>query len=258
MNINNIPESNQSIPTNALSIYNQNDQAEEFPVLKAFQQYIDAEQNKARKRMLLLSIFFSMLMTLVVAVFLMLLRDANNRNQSLNDRLVEFAMKDRENRQAAVVVQPPAPVDNSAVLGLTAKIEEMQAKLLESQRKIEEAAQEKNAADLAVAAAKKEEAEKASAQEIEILKLKTLLAEQKAKAAEESELRKQAQLEAYRLKQYPELYAPKKPQNASEIKEDFNDVSEDNAINYFDEEEKNYSIPVEVKGSSSKWRIPNY
>ena len=44
--------------SNAISLFAQTANANDFPVLKAFQEYIDAEQSKARKRMLGLSIFF--------------------------------------------------------------------------------------------------------------------------------------------------------------------------------------------------------
>jgi hypothetical protein len=40
-------EVNPGIPPNAVSLYN-NDAMDDFPVLKAFQQYIDAEHAKAR------------------------------------------------------------------------------------------------------------------------------------------------------------------------------------------------------------------
>ena len=43
---------------NAVSIFGQGGSPNDFPVLKAFQEYIDAEQAKARKRMLGLSVFF--------------------------------------------------------------------------------------------------------------------------------------------------------------------------------------------------------
>ena len=41
---------------NAISIYGQ-EGLDDFPVLKAFQQYIDAEQSKSRKRMIMLCIY---------------------------------------------------------------------------------------------------------------------------------------------------------------------------------------------------------
>ena len=103
---------------------------DDFPVLKAFQQYIDSEQAKARKRMLMLCIFFGALMVIVISVFLMLLLNVSSRNQSLNDRLVEYAMKERERMSTPIVVQQPQhQQDNSAILALTAKIEDLQKKL---------------------------------------------------------------------------------------------------------------------------------
>ena len=42
--------------SNAISIYGQ-EGLDDFPVLKAFQQYIDAEQSKSRKRMIMLCVF---------------------------------------------------------------------------------------------------------------------------------------------------------------------------------------------------------
>ena len=107
---------------NAVSIYGQ-EGLDDFPVLKAFQQYIDAEQSKARKRMIMLCLFFGFLMTIVIVVFMIMLREADERNQlllrdataqnqALNDKLVEFAMKERERQP--VVVQPTAPVQNAA------------------------------------------------------------------------------------------------------------------------------------------------
>jgi cell division protein FtsB len=44
--------------------------AESFPVLKAFQDYIEAERAQARKRVMQLSIFFAVLMCVVVTGFL--------------------------------------------------------------------------------------------------------------------------------------------------------------------------------------------
>ena len=62
MNDNPIPGVDQTVPPqNAVSVYSQ-DAMDDFPVLKAFQQYIDAEQAKAQKRMTTLCIFFALLM----------------------------------------------------------------------------------------------------------------------------------------------------------------------------------------------------
>ena len=44
--------------------------AESFPVLKAFQDYLEAERTQARKRVIQLSVFFAVLMCVVVTGFL--------------------------------------------------------------------------------------------------------------------------------------------------------------------------------------------
>ena len=264
------------IPKNAVSIYGNNDAMDDFPVLKAFQQYIDAEHAKARKRLISLGIFFGAFTGVIIAIFVILLMNVSARNQALNNRLIEFAMKDRDRGQAAVVVQPPIQQDNSALMAVTAKLESLQKQLLESRsEKVE------------VKAQKVQESPKGpSPAELEVLKLKALLSAEKEKLAEEKKRQKELELEAYRRKYYPELYeekpepvrqpatrktAPKRKLEPIEDidDEDAEDISlDDGAISYFDDEEeetkkvktpprKYYSIPVEVRGSWSNWQVPN-
>jgi Tfp pilus assembly protein PilN len=289
---------------------------DEFPVLKAFQQYIDAEQAKARKRLLSLGIFFGILTGAIIAVFVVMLVNMTSRNQQLNDRLVEYAMKERD-RQSAVVVQPPQ--DNGAILALTSKIEELQRKLDESRAKAE-----KEAAVAAERARLQAEAEAArpkgpTPEELEIKRLKDLLAAEREKASEqarqeklrlekeraaEKERKRQEELEAYRRKHYPELYGLPKTlssqhgvlqSNAKGSRRPANEdddllPDDDDAIDYFEgmkseptppakkarpsrrpaksveapkakaekpaQEEQPYTIPVEVKGKNSSFRIP--
>ena len=273
------------IPTNAVSIVD--DSAEEFPVLKAFQQYIDAEQNKARKRMLGLCVFFGCLMTLVIVVFLFLLNGVSQRNQALNDRLFEYVIKERD-RQSAVVVQQPAS-DQSTIF-LTAKIEEMQKKLEQAQQKADamENARKEAAAKAATEAAIEAEKQKAKLrEELEVARLKAELKAEREKAAAEREKKRQEELEAYRRKYYPELYESPRPKAKErkplpddeatvdkEIDELLTGLDDNQAITYFEEENEegkplktdskhspskpsSYSIPVEVKGKKSKWLIPN-
>ena len=131
MNEHQIPGIDPSMPPNtAVSVYSQ-DGMDDFPVLKAFQQYIDAEQAKARKRLVALGIFFGILTGAVIAVFVVMLASMSHRNQLLNDRLVEFAMKERDRPAAPVVVQPAAPQSDSTALvsALTAKLDAMEKKL---------------------------------------------------------------------------------------------------------------------------------
>lgn len=289
------------VSSNAVSLYGQDDAMEDFPVLKAFQQYIDSEQAKARKRLMLLCAFFAVLMTVIISVFVLLLINVSSHNQALNDRLIDFAMKERNVQPAgsAVVVQPPQ--DNSAILQLTEKMNDLQKRLVESQQAAA-AAQAK-----ALEASKPKEE---SVEEREIKRLKALLSEEKEKVAAEKERLRQAELEAYRRKHYPELYEqPRKPsrpvalprRRVVEIDEEGDDdeldalLDDTEPISYYGkteddddeikpirqkkplkkktvspspeptvqtepkataEPEKNYSIPVDIKGSSSNWNIP--
>lgn len=193
----------------AVSVYGSGDALDDFPVLKAFQQYIDAEQAKARKRLLAMGTFFGILMFVVIAIFVVLLMNVTNRNQLLNDRLIEFAMKDRPSG-SAVVVQPPQ--DSSAILALTTKLESLQGKLAEAQSKADKAlAEAEEKVRQANATAEAAKAKEPTPEELEIRRLKAQLAAEKEKAAAEKERRREEELEAYRRKHYPELYAPKRP-----------------------------------------------
>lgn len=212
MNTNSI---NPEFGARAVSVYGgAGDALDDFPVLKAFQQYIDAEQAKARKRLLALGIFFGVLMLAVIAIFVVLLVSVSSRNQLLNDRLVEFAMKER-GATAPVVVQPPQ--DSAAVLAFTTKLEEMQRKLAEAQAKADKAVAEAEASRAAQQAAADAAKPKApTAEELEIQRLKAALAAEKEKVAEEQKRRREEELEAYRRKHYPELYAPRRSVAAQE------------------------------------------
>ena len=195
---------NPDFSERAVSVYGNGDAMDDFPVLKAFQQYIDAEQAKARKRLLAMGAFFGVLMLAVVTIFVFLLISVSNRNQQLNDRLVEFAMRER-NTGSAVVVQPPQ--DSATVLALTTRLDEMNRKLIEAQTKSDkaiadaEAKVQQAAAKLAAAIPKQPTSE-----ELEIQRLKAQLAAEKEKAASEKARQREIELEAYRRKHYPELY----------------------------------------------------
>ena len=293
-----MPEIDPEIPEHAVSVYGQSDGAyEDFPVLKAFQQYIDAEQEKARKRLILICVFFGGIMFVVIAVFVGLLVSAGSRNQMLNDRIVEYMMRDREQRGSAVVVQPSQ--DSSAIHALTSKLDELQKKLAESQ-----AAAEKMALNAAAAKAGQTvetlSPKGPTHEALEIARLKALLAAEREKTAVEREKQRQAELEEYRRKHYPELYekkapakeedipakqeikkAPKKSASEELLEEVDKILNESKAVSYFDDDEteddavpakkakspsrpqpqpapkKEFSIPVDVRGSSSRWSVPN-
>lgn len=275
-----MPGFDSEIPENAVRLYGESDAMDNFPVLKAFQQYIDAEQAKARKRMLLLAVFFGVLMIAVISVFVILLLSVSAKNQALNDRMFEFAMKERDRQPAgsAVVVQPPQ--DNSAILALTSKIEAMQKELVESREKAEKAAEEAERVRQEAANPKGP-----TPQELEIKRLKALLDAEKERQSAERERLRQIEIEEYRRKHYPELYMEQKPARPAvqkrrprpEPEDDTDDLLEEvdrildesEAISYFEPEDKapsksapapakkEYSIPVDIRGSSTRWSVPN-
>ncbi len=316
----------ERIPSNAVSVYGQTDAMDDFPVLKAFQQYIDAEQTKSRKRMVMLCIFFGCLMAVVIAVFIVMLHSVSERNQSLNDRFLEYMMHERDRapaqQQPAVAPAPTSnPATDAALKAMTESISSLQKELAEQK----------------TAAATKESESKTAAksaheQELEALAAKReLLEAERKKIAEEKELLHQQEVERQRRRLYPEYYedtskpaakttspsrggktaAPKAKTRVTQddvSQQDIDDIlseaygddseeevteapppkkapkkadttkkkvekkreakssnkkdastkdtveSDDDAIEYFNDDE--YSIPVEVKGSSSGWKVP--
>lgn len=256
----------REVPQSAVSIYGQDSGMDDFPVLKAFQQYIDAEQAKARKRIISLGAFFLLLTGAVIAVFVILLIGMSDRNQQLNDRILEYVMRERDRPAAPaapVVVQQPTQ-DNSAIMALTSKLEEMKRELDKKRDAEEKAAAERAAAEKAAAEKEKAalerlrretqereararaETEKVRQEEsrrnaklkeeLETMRLKALLAAEREKAAKEKERRREAELEAYRRKHYPELYG-KKDVNKKTVADKKGVLDDDNAITYFSDEE---------------------
>lgn len=249
-----------------ISLYGES-AGEDFPVLKAFQQYIDAEQAKARRRLLTVSIVFVLTLIAVIGIFSVMVIKANEQTQAINDRLVEIVMKDK---------------DRSIEDAKAAAIQEMTVKtwndtLVKMQQRIEE--QDRKAAEAAAAAAKELAAAKAAAEaasavpvpdprmqmaEERIQKAFEQLKAEKQKLADEKEKLRQEELERYRREHYPEYYAekdafddlpevrpakrPAKARKALELKDD-------EAIEYFKDAES-YTIPVEVKGKRAGWRVP--
>ena len=286
---NQINDAADSIPANAVSVYGQTDAMDDFPVLKAFQQYIDAEQAKAQKRMTTLCIFFVLLMAAVIGVFVLLLMNMSQRNNSLNDQLIGYMMKDRERSQ--VVVQQPPAQNESAIKALTdsmtalqkqmadqqSKVMEQQAKLLEQQAKNYEERAKRMAAAAAEAEKKKgptkeqleiEKKNRADAEKIK--RAAALVAAEKEKINREKELLRQRELDLQHRRLYPDLYdedgklvkpgagQPKptrsaktgKPAGAAEKKP----AKEFKPIKYFDDEGD--EIDLDFEGTSSKWSVP--
>ena len=189
---------------NTLSILPSDGASNEFPVLKAFQQYIDAEQAKARKRMLGLSVFFIILLVVVVVTFVLVLTTVVNRNQALSDRLLDYALKERE--KPAQVVQPPQPVPQASAQDILKpfieRLEREQAAmkaLYEKQQKEAEAKYEKQRNEAEAKAAARE-----LARDEEIRKVKLELEKERARAKKEND--RQAEIERQRRRLYPDYY----------------------------------------------------
>ena len=254
-----------------LSIYQNEDAVDDFPVLKAFQQYIDAEQAKARKRMTILSVVFGFLLVAVVGIFMMRLSDVGRRNQEiydklaernqqLNDRLVEYAMKDRSAASSA---------DSSAAIKtMTETITALQKQLLEQQVAAAKAAAEREKQASAPSPAEQELSQRNREESLRLKKVAAQIKAEKAKLKAEKERQRQEEIERQRRRLYPAYYAKKDAEKKREanatqdlldgIEGDLEEeeLNDEDAIEYFQSDETEYKIPVEIKGKSANWRIP--
>lgn len=181
-------------PSTAVSLYGEtSDAMDDFPILKAFQEYVDKEHAKARHRMTILIILFMSILILVAGGLSAVIFSLSSRNQTLNDRLVDYAMQDRR-----AEAQHQAPQDNAA---LVAMVESLKTMIQEQQKNA--------AAPISTFEPTPEQIEfenKLKAQQERIDKTAALLkAQEEAIAAQKAKLREQ-ELEAYRRKHYPEYY----------------------------------------------------
>ena len=234
MNTTNIPEIDpEPQDTRGLSIYGQQDAMDDFPVLKAFQQYIDAEQSKAHHRLMLLCIFFTILMGAVIAVFTVLLVNVSRRNDVVNDRLMEYMLRERAQGGAPMPDIPHAlpdaapPAENATMRAMADSITELKRQLAEQQLKLAQREAQARAAAEAVARpeppaptpaaetrdpkaeAARIAAERNAAAEAERLRreFEKIKAEREALAKEKARLHEK-EIELQRRKLYPECYAP--------------------------------------------------
>lgn len=217
---------------NAVSIFGSAGNTNDFPVLKAFQEYIDAEQAKARKRMLGLSIFFILLLVVVVVTFTLVMTSVINRNQALSDRLLDIALREKTQAQPVVNVQPPAPqpvvqpvIQQPSQADVLKPVLEKFDKLAEAMVKAQQQQHVPVAAPAPVVvttAAAPSPATQPSAESTEIARLREELRreiearkEQEAKAKEE---KRKAEIEAHRRRLYPEYYARQVEPNPVPVK----------------------------------------
>ena len=218
---------------NQVTVFGQIDPNEEFPVLKAFQQYITEEQNKARRRMIGLCCFFTVLMVVVIAVFMMMMFQLSSRTQALNDRLVELAMRSTQVQpaQAPVIVQPatpqPQPANAASMRDVTEALAALQQQLAEQQRLAEAAMQKAQESvdrptpeELAVIGQETDKLKKVKERmDKERAKLEAerqRMSEERRKLKEEKERQRQEEVERQRRRLYPEYYAKQEQQAARE------------------------------------------
>lgn len=200
-------------PSTAVSLYGDTtDAMDDFPILKAFQEYVDKEQAKARHRMTTMTILFMVILFAVAGGLSFVIYSLNLRNQALNDRLIDFAMKEREvpAQQVIATHTAPQPVvvqpsqDNSA---LVAMVESLKT-LIQEQKAAQSAAPQPPVVQEPQGPSPEQIAmeKKLKEQQERIEKTAALLkAQEEAIAAQKAQLREQ-ELEAYRRKHYPEYY----------------------------------------------------
>ena len=192
-----------------VSVYGSENSVEDFPVLKAFQQYIDAEQAKARKRMMALCGVFGFIVFVLIAVFAVMFfflngqtQELANRNQQLNDKLFTYLTQDHAQKASA-----SSTAADAAIKALTDSMSSLQKQIADQQ-------------NAALAAAREEAAKRAAAAPVnqpspdQLAAVERLRAEQQALAAAKEQLARdretlhQREVEYHRRRLYPELYAP--------------------------------------------------
>lgn len=215
---------------NAISLFGQAANANDFPVLKAFQEYIDAEQAKARKRMLGLSIFFVVLLVAVVITFTIIVISIFTHNRELSDRLLDVAFRERERlnqvvaQQQAVpqpIVQPVvtpvvAPAQDAGIKPILEKLDALATALASRQQ------QTLQPAPVVVTTAPATVAPSAPADNAEARQMRDTIKKQQAELeAERNRLKeaeeklRQAEIERHRRRLYPEYYAQKDLETAA-------------------------------------------
>ena len=228
-----------SSATNAVSLFGQSGGVNDFPVLKAFQEYIDAEQAKARKRMLGLSVFFILLLIVVVITFTLVITSVIGRNQQLADRLLDIALREKTSTQPVVNVQSPAPavvqpsVESAELVRLR---EELRRE--KEERKSEQAKRDEDRFNKLLDAISKPQQQPVAAptpvvvttspssvlqpttaESAELVRLREELRREKeerqAEQAKAKEEKRKAEIEAHRRRLYPEYYAQEDARKAA-------------------------------------------
>ena len=223
-----------SSAANAVSLFGQSGGVNDFPVLKAFQEYIDAEQAKARKRMLGLSVFFILLLIVVVITLTLVITSVIGRNQQLSDRLLDIALREKTATQPVVNVQSPAPtVESAELVRLREELRREKEEIKTEQAKRDEVRfnklldaiskpqQQPIAAPtpVVVTTSPSSVLQPAAAESAELARLREELRREKeerqAEQAKAKEEKRKAEIEAHRRRLYPEYYAQEDARKAA-------------------------------------------
>ena len=239
-----ISDSEAQPTANAVSLFGSSGGVNDFPVLKAFQEYIDAEQAKARKRMFGLSIFFIVLLVVVVVTFTIIMTSVIGRNQALSDRLLDIALREKNPAQPVVnvqqpvpspVVQPvlPTPHENPELVRLREELQrEKDARQADQTKRDKEKIESLTAAlakaqqqpvaptPVVVTTSPQPVLQQPSAESAEVVRLREELRREKEERKAEQEKRahekKEAEKEAFLRRQYPDYYAKEDARKAAE------------------------------------------
>lgn len=212
--------------TTALRIFDQANGMNDFPVLKAFQEYIEAEQARARKRTLGLSIFFIVLLIVVVVTFSVIMAAVINRdqqslqaiatrNQALSDKLLDIALRERTPAAQPVVnvQQPPAAVHPDTGAQAFKPVLDRLESLTEALKKQpagtapQPVPMVQPAAPQPLPAAVSPELEAARRQQDELARQRAAVAAERARLREEQEQLRRDRIEQHRRRLYPDYYA---------------------------------------------------
>ena len=224
-----IPEAKAiPIPPNPspVALYGNQDAMDDFPVLKAFQQYVDSEQAKAHKRLMTVCAFFTILIFFIIGVFIfVVMKIRSNQNMpnpaaDLQRQLMEQTSKMNEQLieqlTAKQNVQPPSPAASVVVVGDNGKDKALAGTLSAKERELAERESELKKRELENARRELEEREKALKEREENLKSNE---EAKSARKEEDDAKRKREKEVldHRRRLYPEYFDENGKEHATPV-----------------------------------------
>ncbi len=182
-----IPEEKPIIApaANAVSIYN-NDALDDFPVLKAFQQYVDAEHTKAQRRLLAVSAFFTMLIIVIIGVFLFVVM--NIRKDPSSEATIK-ALTENNNALQRQMMEQSAKMNEQLMAQLSASRNISAPQPAINRQSEVTQAQLESAVEMAKLKAELEHLKKDSAKELKLREAQIAEQEKRLKAETEKRLK---------------------------------------------------------------------